>query len=178
MAIERTGLIKVGGKDATIIGADVKVGDAAPEFTAQKTDWSLMQGLAETKGKVRILASVPSLDTDVCDRETRRFNQEAAALGADVAIQVISTDLPYAQKRWCGAAGVDQVVTLSDHMKAEFGEKYGVLIKERRTLRRAVFVVGKDDKLTYVAYMPELGVEPNYAEVLDAAKKALAYGRL
>ena len=86
-----------------------------------------MRGLADTEGKVRILAAVPSLDTDVCDRETRRFNQEAAALGADVVIEVISTDLPYAQKRWCGAAGVDQVVTLSDHMNTEFGEKYGVL---------------------------------------------------
>lgn len=176
--MERTGLIKVGGKDATVIGMDVKVGDPAPEFTAHNTDWSLMRGLADTKGKVRILAAVPSLDTDVCDRETRRFNQEAAALGADVVIQVVSTDLPYAQKRWCGAAGVDQVVMLSDHMSADFGEKYGVLIKERRTLRRAVFVVGKDDKITYVAYLPEQGVEPNYAEVLDAAKKALSAGRL
>lgn len=176
--MERMGLIKVGGKDATVIGNDVKVGDLAQDFTAHKNDWSLMQGLTDTKGKVRILAAVPSLDTDVCDRETRRFNQEAAALGADVAIEVVSTDLPYAQKRWCGAAGVDQVVTLSDHMNGEFGEKYGVLIKERRTLRRAVFVVGKDDRITYVAYMPELGVEPNYAEVLDAAKKALAAGRL
>ena len=176
--MERTGLIKLGGKDATVIGADVKVGAAAPEFTAQKTDWSLMQGLADTKGKVRILASLPSLETDVCDRETRRFNQEAAGLGADVAILVVSTDLPYTQKRWCGAAGVDQVMTVSDHMTGEFGEKYGVLIKERRTLRRAVFVVGKDDKLTYVAYMPELGVEPNYDEVLQAVKRALSYGRL
>ena len=176
--MERTGLIKVGGQDATVIGADVKVGDPAPEFTAHKTDWSLMRGLADTQGKVRILAAVPSLDTDVCDRETRRFNQEAAALGADVVIEVVSTDLPYAQKRWCGAAGVDRVVTLSDHMKADFGEKYGVLIKERRTLRRAVFVVGKDDKITYAAYMPALGVEPDYAELLDAARKALSAGRL
>jgi thioredoxin-dependent peroxiredoxin len=176
--MERTGVMQVGGKDATIIGADVKVGDPAPDFTAQMNDWSAMRGLADTKGKVRILAAVPSLETDVCDRETRRFNQEAAALGADVVIEVISTDLPYTQKRWCGASGINRVVTLSDHMNAEFGEKYGVLIKERRTLRRAVFVVGKDDKLTYVAYMPELGVEPNYAEVLEAAKKALAYGRL
>src|SRR5512134_3768853 len=103
-AMERQGLIKVGGKDATVIGADVKVGDPASDFAAHKTDWSVMHGLADTKGKVRILASVPSLETDVCDRETRRFNQEAAALGADVAIEVISTDLPYTQKRWCGAA--------------------------------------------------------------------------
>jgi thiol peroxidase len=178
MAVERMGVIKVGGKDATIVGNDVKVGEVAPDFDAHKTDWTVMRGLADTKGKVRILAAVPSLDTEVCDRETRRFNEEAAALGGDVVIEVISTDLPYAQKRWCGAAGIDRVVTLSDHLNAEFGEKYGVLIKERRTLRRAVFVVGKDEKLNYAAYMPELGVEPNYDEVLEAAKQALAQGRL
>jgi thiol peroxidase len=173
MATERFGLIKVGGKDATIIGDDVQVGQAAPEFTTHALDWSLVRGLADTKGKVRIIASVPSLDTDVCDRETRRFNTEAAALGKDVVIQTISTDLPYAQKRWCGAAGVDQVMVLSDHQNVEFGEKYGVLVKERRTLRRAVFVVDRGDKIVYVAYMPVLSQEPNYEEVLEAARKAL-----
>ena len=173
MATERFGLIKVGGKDATVIGDDLKVGGKAPEFTVHSLDWSLKRGLADTEGKVRIIAAVPSLDTEVCDRETRRFNQEAASLSKDIVIEVISTDLPFTQKRWCGAAGVDQVMTLSDHMTAEFGEKYGVLIKERRILRRAVFVVGKDDKLVYVAYMPALGDEPNYSEVLEAAKKAL-----
>lgn len=178
MATERTGVIMVGGRDATVVGEDVKVGQKAPDFTAHKNDWSTMRGLADTKGKVRILAAVPSLETDVCDRETRRFNKEAADLGADVVIEVVSTDLPYTQKRWCGAAGIDRVLTLSDHMNADFGQKYGVLIKERRTFRRAVFVVGKDDTLSYVAYMPELGVEPNYAEVLQAAKQALAQGRV
>ena len=173
MATERSGLIKVGGKDATVIGDDLKAGSKAPDFTVQTTDWTPMRGLADTQGKVRIIAAVPSLDTDVCDRETRRFNVEAAALGKDIVIEVISTDLPYAQKRWCGAAGVDQVKTLSDHMTGKFGEDYGVLIKERRILRRAVFVVGKDDKLAYVAYMPALGDEPDYAAVLAAAKKAL-----
>lgn len=173
MASERFGIIKVGGKDATVIGDDVKVGQTAPEFTAHALDWSLVRGLADTKGKVRIIASVPSLDTDVCDRETRRFNAEAAALDKDIVILTISTDLPYAQKRWCGAAGVDQVKVLSDHQNAEFGEKYGVLIKERRILRRAVFVVGRDDTIAYAAYMPTLGDEPNYEEVLEAAKKAL-----
>jgi len=173
MATERFGLIKVGGKDATVIGNDVKVGQSAPDFTAHALDWSVKRGLADTAGKVRIIAAVPSLDTDVCDRETRRFNQEAAALSKDIVIEVISTDLPYTQKRWCGAAGVDQVMVLSDHMTAEFSEKYAVLIKERRICRRAVFVVGRDDKLAYVAYMPVLGDEPNYAEVIEAAKKAL-----
>lgn len=173
MATERFGLIKVGGKEATVIGDDVQVGQAAPEFTAHALDWSLVRGLADTKGKVRILAAVPSLDTDTCDRETRRFNTEAAALDKDIIIQTVSMDLPYAQKRWCGAAGVEQVTVLSDHQNAEFGEKYGVLIKERRILRRAVFVVGRDDKIVYAAYMSALGEEPNYAEVLEAAKQAL-----
>jgi thiol peroxidase len=173
MATERFGLIKVGGKEATVVGDDLKVGSKAPDFTVQTLDWVLKRGLSDTEGKVRIIAAVPSLDTDVCDRETRRFNQEASSLSKDIVIEVISTDLPYTQKRWCGAAGVDQVMTLSDHMTTEFGEKYGVLIKERRILRRAVFVVDKDDKLVYVAYMPALGEEPNYSEVLEAAKKAL-----
>ena len=173
MAAERYGIIQVGGKDATVLGDDVAVGSPAPDFTVQANDWSSVRGLADTAGKVRIIAAVPSLDTEVCDRETRRFNQEAASLSKDVVIEVISTDLPYTQKRWCGAAGVDQVRTLSDHMTAEFGEKYGVLIKERRILRRAVFVVGKDDRLVYVAYMPKLGDEPDYAAVLNAARQAL-----
>ena len=174
MATERFGLIRVGGKDATVIGDDLKVGQAAPDFTAHAQDWSVVRGLADTQGKVRIIAPLPSLDTEVCDRETRRFNQEAAGLDKDITILVLSTDLPYAQKRWCGAAGVDQVRTLSDHMTAEFGEKYAVLIKERRIHRRAVFVVDRAGKLTYVAYMAALADEPKYEEVLAAAKAALA----
>ncbi len=174
MPNERFGLIQVGGKDATVIGDDVRVGSTAPDFTVHAQDWSTVRGLADSAGKVRIIAAVPSLDTDVCDRETRRFNQEAASLSKDIVIEVVSTDLPYMLKRWCGAAGVDQVQTLSDHMDTDFGIKYGVLIKERRILRRAVFVVGKDDKVTYVAYMPKLGDEPDYAAVLDAARKAVA----
>lgn len=173
MATERTGLIEVGGKGATVIGEDIEVGQNAPDFTLHALDWSIIHGMADTKGKVRIIAAVPSLDTGTCDRETRRFNQEAASLDEDIVIMVISTDLPYAQKRWCGAAGVDQVMVLSDHMTAEFGEKYGCLIKERRIMRRAVFVVDRQDKVRYAAYMPVLGVEPNYEEVLDAAREAL-----
>ena len=130
-------------------------------------------GLADTTGKVRIISAVLSLETDVCDRETKRFNQEAASLSKDIAILVISTDLPFTQARWCGAAGVDQVSVLSDHMSTDFGLKYGVLLKEVRFLRRAVFVVDRSGKLTYVAYMPALGEEPDYAEVLKAARAAL-----
>ncbi|MFZ5821872.1 MAG: thiol peroxidase [Chloroflexota bacterium] len=173
MAIERTGLIQLAGRDATIVGDDIQVGQVAPDFSAHALDWSVVRGLADTQGKVRIIAAVPSLDTEVCDRETRRFNQEAAGLSKDIIIQVISADLPYAQKRWCGAAGVDQVMVLSDHQSAEFGEKYGCLIKERRILRRAVFVVDRQGIVAYAAYMPALGVEPDYSQVLEAAKAAL-----
>ena len=174
MILERTGIFQLAGKDATIVGGDIKVGDAAPDFVVHALDWSLARGLGDTAGKVRIIAAVPSLDTATCDRETRRFNQEAAGLDNDIVIEVISTDLPYAQKRWCGAAGVDQVMVLSDHQNAEFGERYGCLIKERRILRRAVFVIDRQDKVAYAAYMPVLGIEPNYEEVLTAARAALA----
>jgi thiol peroxidase len=173
MTLERFGIIKFKGQDVTVLGEDLKPGGIAPEFLVQNLEWSPFRGLADTQGKVRIISAVLSLETDVCDRETRRFNQEAAALGKDIAILVISNDLPYTQKRWCGAAGVDQVTVLSDHMTTDFGMKYGVLIKEARLLRRAVFVVDRAGKLTYVAYMPALGVEPDYAEVLAAAKAAL-----
>jgi len=173
MTLERLGIVKFRGQDVTVLGEDLKPGMTAPEFTVQNLDWAPFHGLADTHGKVRIIAAFLSVDTDTCDRELHRFNQEAAALSKDVAILVISNDLPFAQKRWCGAAGVDQVSVLSDHMTGEFGLNYGVLIKEARILRRAVFVVDRSGKLTYVAYMPALGDEPNYSEVLDAAKAAL-----
>ena len=174
MTTERFGIVKFKGQDVTVQGEDLKVGEAAPEFFVQSLEWAQFHGLADTAGKVRIISAVLSLETDVCDRETKRFNQEAAALSKDISILVVSTDLPYTQKRWCGAAGVDQVTVLSDHMSTDFGLKYGVLIKEARILRRAVFVVDRNGKLTYVAYMPALGDEPDYAKVLDAAKAALA----
>ncbi len=172
--MERPGLIKFAGKEQTVVGADVQVGQKAPEFIVQKNDWSLVKALQETRGKVRIIASVPSLDTPVCDRETHRFNSEAASLGQDIAILVVSMDLPVAQKRWCGAAGVDRVTTCSDVVKADFGRKYGTLMKEVRILRRAVFVVDRKGVLTYAAYMPTNGDEPEYAAVLAAARAALS----
>ncbi len=170
---ERFGLIKFGGKDQTIVGDDLIVGNKAPEFSIQKTDWSICKGLKETQRKVRIIASIPSLDTPVCDRETRKFNLEAAGLGPDISIIMLSMDLPIAQKRWCGAAGVDQVLTFSDVIKADFGKKYGTLMKEVRLLRRAVFVVNKKGIITYVDYMATNGDEPKYEEVLKAARAAL-----
>ena len=170
--MEREGLLELGGVGVTIIGPDIEVGQEAPGFRVQDQDWNMMDAMEATEGKVRVIAAVPSLSTSVCDRETRRFNEEAAQLGEDVRILTISTDLPFTQKNWCGAAGVENVWVLSDHMQAEFGEKFGVLIKERRILRRAVFVVNREGKVTYVDYMPALGDEPDYEAVLAAAKDA------
>lgn len=173
MTTIRNNVFKIGDNFATLIGDEVKVGDAAPEFTSVVPGWSAVNPIQESKGKVIILSAVPSLDTDTCDRETRRFNEEAAKLSDDIIIYTISCDFPMAQKRWCGAAGVDKVKVVSDVLEAEFGEKYGILIKERRYLRRSVFIVGRDGTLTYVNYLPVLGDEPNYDEVISAAKAAL-----
>jgi len=169
----RTDVVKLGDVFGSLIGDDVTVGQWAPEFTSSAPDWSPVNPIAESRGKVAILSSVPALDTGVCDRETRRFNQEAAGLSEDIIIWTISTDLPPTQKRWCGAAGIDRVKVVSDTVNAEFGEKYGLLIKERRILRRAVFVVDREGVLTYVAYMRHNGLEPDYDEVIAAAQSAL-----
>ena len=173
MTTVRTDVIKLGENFATLLGDDVKVGQAAPEFTCVVSGWKPVNPIEESKGKVIILSAVPSLDTEVCDRETRRFNVEAAGLSDDIVIYTISTDFPMAQKRWCGAAGVDQVKVVSDVVDTDFGLKYGVLIKERRYLRRSVFIVGRDGNLVYVNYLPVLSQEPNYDEVIAAAKEAL-----
>ncbi|HLD94393.1 MAG TPA: thiol peroxidase [Anaerolineales bacterium] len=171
--MERTGLLQIAGTDVTIIGPDIMVGQEAPEFTAQDQDWTFVDVLEATKGKVRVITALPSLTTSVCDAETRRFNQEAGSLDDNIAIVAISTDLPYTIKNWCAAAGVDKVMVVSDHFDANFGEKYGTLVKERRILRRAVFVVDKEGKVVYSAYMPVLGEQPDYGEVLAAARNAL-----
>lgn len=173
MTTVRNDFFKLGDKFATVLGDDVKVGQQAPEFTVVAQDWSRINPVAESKGKVAILSAVPSLDTDVCDRETRRFNEEAAKLSDDILIWAISTDLPYAQKRWCGAAGIDRVRVVSDSVEADMGLKYGLLVKERRTLRRAVFVLDREGRLTYVDYMKSNSLEPDYEKVIEAAKKAL-----
>jgi thiol peroxidase len=170
--MERKGIFEFKGKEVTIIGPDLQVGQPAPEFSAVAQDWSTVNGLESTQGKVRIIGSLPSLNSSVCDRETRRFNQEAAALGEGVALLMVSMDLPFTLKTWCAAAGIDQVVTLSDNQQAEFGEKYGVLIKEFRIFRRAIFVVDRAGSLVYVQYLPKLGDEPDYPAVLDAARSA------
>lgn len=173
MTTVRTDVFKIGDKFVTLLGDEVKVGQLAPEFTSVVPGWTSVNPIQESKGKVIIISAVPSLDTDVCDRETRRFNEEAAKLGEDIVIYTISTDSPMAQKRWCGASGVDKVKIVSDMVETDFGLKYGIVIKERRYLRRSVFIVGRDGKLTYVNYLPALGEEPNYDEVIMAARDAL-----
>lgn len=174
VSLERMGVFKFNGQEVTVVGADILVGDQAPEFTAQAVDWSIVDVNESKQGKVQIIGSLPSVSTSVCDRETRRFNEEAVALGEDVAIVMISMDLPWTLKNWCAAAGVERVVMLSDHRYGEFGEKYGVLLKEPRIFRRAVFVVGRNGKVVYAEYMPILGNEPDYPAVLAAVRRALA----
>ncbi|MEH7238120.1 thiol peroxidase [Bacillus sp. JJ1562] len=154
----------------TLLGNEVKVGDKAPDFTVLANDLSEVS-LADSKGSVRLIASVPSLDTGVCDAETRRFNEEAAGLG-NVKILTVSVDLPFAQKRWCGANGIENVQTLSDHRDLSFGEAYGVAIQELRLLARAVFVIDSNDTVTYVEYVSEATNHPNYEAALEAAKAA------
>lgn len=169
---DRTGMVTLKGNPLTLTGNEVKVGDKAPEFEVVANDLSAVK-LSDFSGKVLVLASVPSLDTPVCDAEVRKFNEKAGELGDDVEILTISMDLPFAQKRWCGAAGIDQVKTLSDHRDASFGEAYGMLIKELRLLARAVFVVDKAGTIQYHELVNEVGEEPNYDDALAAVKKTL-----
>lgn len=158
------------GGAVTLLGNEVKVGDKAPEFTVLANDLSPVT-LADSKGTVRLISVVPSLDTGVCDAQTRRFNEEAASLG-NVKILTVSVDLPFAQKRWCGANGIENIQTLSDHRDLSFGEAYGVTIQELRLLARAVFVVDSNDVVTYVEYVSEATNHPNYEAALEAAKAA------
>jgi thiol peroxidase len=174
MADERKAAVTLRGNPITLGGSEIKAGQNAPDFSALDNGLKPVK-LSEAKGKVIILSSVPSLDTPTCDTETRRFNQEAGKLGADVEIWTISRDLPFAQKRWCGAAGVTSVKTLSDFRDRAFGPAYGVEIKDgpiAGLVARAVFVVGKDGKVKHVEYVKEIGSEPNYDAALTAAKSA------
>jgi thiol peroxidase len=158
------------GNPVTLIGTELQVGNKAPDFLVIDNDLNPVS-FASFRGKVCIISSVPSLDTPVCDVETRRFNDEAGRLGDNVEILTISMDLPFAQKRWCGAAGVDRVQTLSDHRDAAFGQAYGVLIKGLRLLARAVFVVDKDGTIRYLELVNEIASEPDYDSVLKAVKE-------
>lgn len=167
---ERSGAVTMRGNPLTLVGNELNIGEPAPDVEVLDNDLNPVK-LSNYQGKVCIVSTVPSLDTPVCDMETRRFNQEAADLGPDVAILTISTDLPFAQKRWCGAAGVDSVVTLSDHRDAAFGKTYGVLIKELRLLARAVFVIDKKGIIRYCQLVSEIAEEPDYDAVISAVKE-------
>jgi len=163
--MERT--VTMHGNPLTLAGTALKVGDKAPDFNV--VDNTLAKtGLTAYKGKVVVISAVPSLDTPVCDVETRRFNVEAGKLGDNVAVLTISMDLPFAQKRWCGAAGVSHVTTLSDYMDANFGLAYGVLIKDLRLLARAVFVIDTDNTIRYIEIVSEISNEPDYEACLKA----------
>lgn len=171
MAQDRKVPVTLKGNPIKIAGGELRVGDAAPEFTLQATDLSEVT-LQGTQGKTRIIATIPSLDTPVCHKETKVFNDEVKKLSG-VDVLVVSMDLPFGQKRWCGSEGVEAVKTLSAHRGTEFGEKYGVLIQGGpldRCLCRAIFVVGADNKLKHVEYVKEIAEEPNYAAVLAAVK--------
>lgn len=168
---EREGLVTMKGNPLTLVGQEVKVGERAPEFEVLSNDLSPVK-LSSFRGKVCIISSVPSLDTPVCDTMTRRFNEEAAGTGEKTIVLTISMDLPFAQKRWCGAAGVGNVQTLSDHRDASFGNAFGVLIKELRLLARAVFVVDKEGIVRYTQIVDEITNEPDYDAALRAAKEA------
>lgn len=161
--------ITFAGNPMPVAGKEIKVGDKAPDFTVVGNDLKPVK-LSDYKGKVRILSIFPSIDTGVCAAQNRRFNQEAAKLDG-VDILSISVDLPFAQKRFCGAEGIDQVVTLSDHKDLEFGEKYGFVMEPLRLLARGTVVVDKDDTVKFVEYVPEVTNEPDYEAALKAAKE-------
>lgn len=169
---ERTGLVTMKGNPVTLVGNEVRVGQAAPEVELVANDLSAV-ALSSFRGKVCILTSVPSLDTPVCDIETRRFNEEADALGDGIVVVTVSADLPFAQARWCGATGAQNVQTLSDHREAAFGTSYGVLIKGLRLLARAVFVLDQDGIIRYQELVPEITAEPDYEAALQAAQELL-----
>jgi thiol peroxidase len=170
--IKRENVVTFMGNPLTLVGPEITPGMAAPDFAVVNNDLGPVS-LADVAGKVVVISTVPSLDTPVCDMETRRFNQEARALGDTIKVVTVSMDLPFAQKRWCGNAGVENVQTVSDYQTAAFGQAYGVLIDGLRLLARAIFVIDASGKVAYVQIVPELTHEPDYAAVLGAIKKLL-----
>lgn len=160
------------GNPVILLGDAIKPGDKAPDFVVVGNDLKPVS-FADYKGKVCIISSVPSLDTPVCETSTKRFNEEAAGLGPDIAVLTISMDLPFAQRRWCLANQVKEVETLSDHRDASFGASYGLLMKDLRLLARAVLVVDRPGKVQYFELVKEIGDEPDYDAALEAAKRLL-----
>ncbi|UCF44213.1 MAG: thiol peroxidase [Planctomycetota bacterium] len=167
---ERKGLVSMKGEPLILLGNELKVGDVAPDCEVVGKDLKLVS-LSSFRGKVCIISSLPSLDTSVCNIMTRKFNEDAVALGGDVAVLAISMDLPFAQDRWCVAADVTNVETFSDHRSGAFGEAFGVLIKDLRLLARSVFILDREGVIRYIEIVDELSSEPDYEAALKAAKE-------
>lgn len=166
---ERKGIITMKGNPMTLVGNEIKVGSVAPDFDVIDTTSTPFK-FSSLKGKIVLISSVPSLDTPTCDLQTKRFHKEASKIGETVSILTISMDLPFAQKRWCGAIGVDKMKVLSDHRDASFGMQWGVLIKELRLLTRAIFIVDQKGIVKYIQIVKEVASEPNYQEALETLK--------
>jgi thiol peroxidase len=169
---ERSGIVTFKGNPLTLLGPEVRVGDKAPDFRVLDNAMQPVT-LESFKGKLKIISAVPSLDTPVCDMETRKFNEEAGKLPEKVAILTISMDLPFAQARWCAAAGVEKVKTFSDYRDRSYGLAYGVLIKELKLLARTVFIIDEQDVIRYVERVPEITREPDYDRILSAVRALL-----
>jgi len=170
--MERTGIITFQGGPLTLLGPEIKPGQKAPDFTVCDANLSPV-GLKDFSGKIKLISVTPSLDTPVCDLQAKRFNAEAAKLGDDVVVMNISVDLPFAIARFCAAAGIDKVKTLSDYKDLSFGTAYGVVIKELRLLSRAIFVIGREDTIAYAEYVKEITNQPDYDAALEAARKLI-----
>lgn len=168
---ETTGKVTFKGNPVTLLGNEIKAGDKAPDFTVLGSDLSPVK-LSDFDGKVRVIAVYPSIDTGVCQAQNRRFNAEASKLG-DAVILSVSCDLPFAQKRFCAAEGLDRVITLSDHKEVDFGTKYGFLIKELRLLARGTVVIDQKGFVKYAEYVPEIATEPDYEAALKVVKELL-----
>lgn len=168
---KRTGVVKFGDTPVTLLGKEIKVGDIAPDFTVTTTDLA-PASLADYKGLIRIISVVPSIDTSVCDMQTRWFNQDASQVDG-VVILTISVDLPFALKRYCGANEITNVKTLSDHKDLDFGLKYGFVMEELRLLARGVIVIDRQDIVRYVQYVPQIKDQPDYEKALAAVKECL-----
>ena len=170
--MERKGIVTAKGNAVTLIGAELKVGDKAPDFNVLDSDLKEV-GLKDFTGKIKIISVTPSLDTPVCDMQARRFNQEAAKLPDDVVVLNISMDLPFAISRFCTTAGIDKVKSFSDHKYASFGNAYGVLIKELRLLARSIFIIDKDKVIRYIEIIPEITNHPDYDKAIKEVNRLL-----
>lgn len=170
---QRPNVVTLKGGALTLLGEEIKAGQKARGFRALTSDL-VVKTLEDFKGRVKVIASVPSLDTPVCDLEIKRFNKEASGMSEDIAVIFVSMDLPFAQKRFCDEFGINKVTTLSDHRDADFGIKYGILIKELRLLARAIFIIDKNDIVRYAEYVKELSSQPDYNAALAALKSVIS----